>query len=195
MARAGIDFDEVNVPLFTEEGERMLEELCPAKQVPVLYDGPLVLWDSFAICEYIADRSAEVTLWPADAAQRARARAMCAEMHSGFAALRSTMPMNCRRVVSGFEPDLDTRIDINRIVQLMEDALQDHGGPCLFGQYTVADAMFTPVASRFRTYGISAPYATQAYFDQLLDDPDMQRWYADAARETAVIKQHEVTTP
>lgn len=192
MQHAGIDFDEVNIPLSTVAGEKMLDELCPAKKVPVLYDGPLVLWDSFAICEYIADREPAAKLWPAAAADRARARAMCAEMHSGFTALRAAMPMNCRRVVDGFTADLETRIDINRIVQLMEQALQDSGGPWLFADYTVADAMFAPVASRFRTYRIATPHDTQTYFDHVLDDAAMRRWYAAAESESAVITDSEI---
>jgi len=192
MRHAGIEFDEVRIPLFTTEGEKLLEEWCPAKQVPVLHDGPLILWDSLAICEYIADKYPRRALMPDGSADRAKARAMSAEMHSGFGALRTFMPMNCRRVIGGFEPDLNTRIDINRIVQLLEDALDESGGPWLFGRYSVADAMFAPIASRFHTYGIKAPGNTHNYFEQVLIDPAMQAWYRAADDENEVIEKSEV---
>lgn len=192
LRHSRIRFDEVRIPLFTREGERLLEELCPARQVPVLHDRRLVLWDSLAICEYIADRFADKALWPADAGQRARARAMSAEMHSSFAAMRASMPMNCRRQVADFRPDLDTRIDINRVVQLIEQALDDSGGPWLFQRYSVADAMFAPVASRFHTYGIHAPSQTQMYFDRVLADRAMRDWYRDAEHEVEIITAAEV---
>lgn len=192
MHHAKLAFEEINVPLFTEEGVALLDKWCPAKRVPVLHDGPLVLWDSLAICEYIADKVTERALWPARADDRARARAMSAEMHSGFQALREAMPMNCRRQVKGFTPSLDVQIDINRIVQLFEDALQQQEGPWLFGQYSVADAMFAPVASRFHTYQIKLPALSQRYVDRTLADAPMQDWYAAALAEEAVIEHSEV---
>ena len=211
MRRAGLDFEEVRIPLATEEGERMKAEWCPAGKVPVLHDGPLVLWDSLAICEYVADKVADVAsdaaFWPRDVHRRAEARAMSAEMHSGFSTLRRTMPMNCRRQVRGFEPDFDTRVDIDRLVDLFETALSRSdsrgesgrgssdgpaGGPWLFGAYSVADAMFAPIASRFRTYGVSVPRATRAWIEATLDDPPMREWYAAAAVEPEVIERSEV---
>ncbi len=192
LKHARIKFEEVRIPLFTNEGERMLDELCPAKQVPVLYDDRLVLWDSLAICEYIADKYPAKKLWPVDAVDRARARAMSAEMHSSFQALRNNMPMNCRREVKDFEPDLETEIDIDRIVQLFEQALLDSKGPWLFGHYTVADAMFAPVASRFKTYGVKAPQVTQRYFDKVLNDASMKQWYEEASHENEIIERAEI---
>lgn len=193
LKHARIKFDEVRIPLFTSEGDRMMEELCPAKQVPVLYDGRLVLWDSLAICEYLADKFPDKKLWPEAPNDRARARAMSAEMHSGFHELRSNMPMNCRRVVENFKPDLATEIDIDRIIQLIEQAMQSSKGPWLFGHYTIADAMYAPVASRFKTYGIHAPFLTQTYFEKVLADASMKQWYEDATHETEIIKQAEIS--
>ncbi len=192
MHHAGFSFKEINVSLFTDEGTKLLEEWCPAKRVPVLHDGPLVLWDSLAICEYIADKATTMSLWPERADERARARAVSAEMHAGFADMRSSMPMNCRRIVKGFKPSLEAQIDINRIVQLFEDALQTSGGPWLFGHYTVADAMYAPVASRFQTYQIKLPVLSQAYVDRMLSDQPMQDWYVAAREETAVIEKSEI---
>jgi len=192
LKHAGVDFEEVRIPLFTEEGDRLLDEHCPAKQVPVLNDGRLVLWDSLAICEYIADKFPAKNLLPQAADDRARARAMSSEMHSGFHVLRAKMPMNCRRSVEKFTPDLATEIDINRIVELIEQALHDSKGPWLFGHYTVADAMYAPIASRFKTYGVRAPRATQIYFEQVLSDAPMQQWYEDAAAESEIIERAEI---
>jgi len=193
LKHARIKFDEVRIPLFTVEGEVMLDELCPAKQVPVLYDGRLVLWDSLAICEYIADKFPDKRLLPEAASDRARARAMSAEMHSGFHELRANLPMNCRRRVERFAPDLATEIDIDRIVQLIEQALLDSKGPWLFGHYTVADAMYAPIASRFKTYGVRAPKLTQTYFEKVLNDASMKQWYDEASHETEIIERAEIS--
>ncbi len=192
MHHARLDFEEVNISLFTEAGASLIEKWCPAKRVPVLHDGPLVLWDSLAICEYIADKVTDISLWPERSDERARARALSAEMHAGFTDMRRAMPMNCRRVVKGFTPSLEAQIDINRIVQLFEDALQQSGGPWLFGHYTVADAMYAPVAARFQTYKIKLPVLSQGYVDRTLDDAPMRDWYAAARIEAAVISKHEI---
>jgi len=106
--------------------------------------------------------------------------------------MRSTMPMNCRRIVNGFEPNLETRIDINRVVQLFEDALQESGGPWLFGDYSVVDAMYAPVVSRFNTYKIQLPFESAQYAKRVLEDLHMQAWYAAAANEKQVLEQSEV---
>ena len=192
MKHASIGFTEVNIPLFTDKMDTMMDEWCPSRQVPVLHDGPLVLWDSLAICEYLADKEGGISLWPQDSTTRARARAMSAEMHSGFESMRSTMPMNCRRIVNGFEPNLETRTDINRVVQLFEDALQESGGPWLFGDYSVVDAMYAPVVSRFNTYQIQLPFESAQYAKRVLEDLHMQAWYAAAANEKQVLEQSEV---
>jgi len=192
MHHAQLAFEEVNIPLFTEEGNTLIEKWCPAKRVPVLHDGPLVLWDSLAICEYIADKVTDRSLWPVRTDDRATARAMSAEMHSGFEALRGAMPMNCRRKVLGFKPNLDVQIDINRIVQLFEDALQRNDGPWLFGSYTVADAMFAPVAMRFNTYQIPLPSLSSQYVERVHGDPPMQDWLAAARDEKYVVDRFEV---
>jgi len=192
MRHAQLSFDEINIPLFTVEGAALIDEWCPAKRVPVLHDGPLVLWDSLAICEYIADKVIHLSLWPERTEDRAKARAMSAEMHSSFTALREAMPMNCRRSVHGFTPTLDVQIDINRIVQLFEDALQQSNGPWLFGNYSVADAMYAPVATRFQTYQIKLPALSQRYVERTLSDSYMLDWYAAAKAEKSVIERAEV---
>lgn len=192
LKQARIKFDEVRIPLFTNEGDRLLEELCPAKQVPVLYDGRLVLWDSLAICEYLADKFPDKKLLPLATGERARARAMSAEMHSGFQHVRNNMPMNCRRRVSGFEPSAETLADVERLHQLLEQALQDSGGPWLFGHYTVTDAMFAPIATRFQTYAVQSPTRTAEYFEKVLNTAAMLQWFEEASHETEIIEQAEV---
>lgn len=192
MHHAQLNFEEINIPLFTDQAATLIDEWCPAKRVPVLHDGPLVLWDSLAICEYIADKVTDRSLWPERTDDRARARAMSAEMHSSFAALREAMPMNCRRKVLGYKPSLEVQIDINRIVQLFEDALQQSDGPWLFGSYTVADAMYAPIATRFNTYQIKLPALSQRYVDRTLNDAPMKDWFAAARAEEAVIEKAEV---
>ncbi|MGQ7843546.1 glutathione S-transferase family protein [Granulosicoccus sp. 3-233] len=194
MQHAQLQFEEIAVPLGTPQGEALLQKWCPAKRVPVLHEGPLVLWDSLAICEYIADKVTDHALWPERASDRARARAMSAEMHAGFTDLRAAMPMNCRRLIEGFKPSLAVQIDINRIVQLFEDALQQSGGPWLFTHYTVADAMFAPVVSRFHSYGITLPRLSRDYVERVLADPPMRDWYSAAAAEAHVIEKFEIRT-
>lgn len=192
MKHAGLDFELVEIPLFTPEADDLLKQWCPSGRVPVLHEGPLVLWDSLSICEYIADKVDDQSLWPERADDRARARSMSAEMHAGFTDMREAMPMNCRRIIDGFTPSLQVRIDINRIVQLFEDALQQSGGPWLFGHYSVADAMYAPVASRFHSYGITLPRLSRAYVDRVLDDPPMREWYQAAAADTRTIERFEI---
>ncbi|PID61550.1 MAG: glutathione S-transferase [Gammaproteobacteria bacterium] len=199
IEHAGLPLEEVEIPLFTPEGDALLKQWSPSGKVPVLHDGPLVLWDSLAICEYIADKST-IPLWPEDTAERATARAISAEMHAGFHALRETMPMNIRRRMTGFRPDLDTRIDIDRVVQIIENALAESerrgadavSAPWLFGDYSVADAMYAPVMLRFRSYGIALPTRARRYQARVLDDVPMRRWCALAEAETTVIAAAEV---
>jgi glutathione S-transferase len=153
--------------------------------VPVLKDGDLTVWDSLAICEYLAERFPQAALWPADPANRALARAAAAEMHSGFGALRRTCPMD---IGARAEVALDEEVarDIRRIVELWTGLLTRSGGPFLLGDWSIADAFFTPVATRFETYGVDlASYgdeggAAEAYWRLLLAQPEYEQW-ADAA--------------
>lgn len=194
LKHARIAFDEVRVPLFTVEGDTLLDELSPTRKVPVLYAQGLVLWDSLAICETISDLYPDRRLWPDDTSARAHARAISSEMHSGFDSLREQLPMNCRRVVENFEPSVSAMRDIIRIQTILTDALQMHGGkgPWLYGRYSIGDAMYAPVVSRFKTYGIRCGRLLSDYCDRVLDDTHMQAWYDDAAHETEVIQRAEI---
>ncbi|MDX1595146.1 MAG: glutathione S-transferase family protein [Gammaproteobacteria bacterium] len=195
LRKAGIEFDEFRIPLFTPEGERLLAEETPAGLVPVLVDGEITVWDSLAIAEYAAEK--EPALWPESRAARATARAVAAEMHAGFAALRRTLPMNCRargrRVAYGADVDADIR----RVEQVWCDCRTRYGrdGPWLFGRFSIADAMYAPVASRFATYGIEGPQVVRDYVGTVLIDPDVGQWYLEAAEEPEVIEEEEVGHP
>lgn len=191
MKQAGIAFDEVRIPLYQDGHAEKIRAFSPAGRLPVLRDGEVTVWDSLAICEYLAERHPEKNLWPRDAAARAHARAISAEMHAGFAALRSNMGMNVRRSFPGVGRTPEVEKDIARIEQLWNDCLQRYGGPFLFGAFSVADAMYAPVATRFRTYAVTLTGAARGYADMLLDLPAVREWYADAATETEVLPQFE----
>ena len=192
MRRAGLEFDTVDVPLDTEETPAAMLRWSPTGRVPVLHDGELAVWDSLAICEHVAELVPEAGLWPADRAERAVARSMAAEMHSGFPSVRATMPMNCRRHVRGFVPDATTRVELGRIDALLGESLARSGGPWLAGRFGVVDAMYAPVASRLRTYAVAPSAPVEAWIDRLLDTPEMREWYAAAAAETATIEAEEI---
>ncbi|MES1161847.1 MAG: glutathione S-transferase family protein, partial [Rhizobacter sp.] len=172
LKQAGIAFDEVKIRFdaFTPESsfKTELARISPAGRVPVLIDGDLTVWDTLAIAEYLAEKHPEKQLWPQDVKARARARSVCAEMHSGFGALRSHFPMNIEaelpeagaRVLAE-QPDV--RADLDRLFAMWSALLAAHGGPLLFGGFTIADAYFAPVVMRLKTYGIALPAAVDAY--------------------------------
>lgn len=191
MQQAGIAFDEIRIPLYQDGHDAKIRAWSPAGRVPVLRAGDLTVWDSLAICETLAERHPEKNLWPAGAAARAHARAVSAEMHSGFAALRSNMGMNVRRTFPGAGRTPEVARDIARIEQLWSDCLQRYGGPFLFGAFSIADAMYAPVATRFRSYAVELSGAAQRYATMLLDLPAIRAWYAEAATETEVLPQFE----
>lgn len=175
---AGVAFDEVRIPLYREDSRAELLRWSPAGKVPVLRHGEVSVWDSLAICEYAAEVLAPgAGLWPAERAARAHARSIAAEMHAGFSALRSALPMNLRARVR-LPVELAVRADVDRVVALWEDCRARHGagGPFLFGTFTIADAMYAPVATRFRSYGVLLPPGAQAYADALWALPAMQEW-------------------
>jgi len=188
---AGIDFDEIRIALDTPETVAQLQHYSPSARVPVWREGELVVWDSLAICEYLAERAP--TLWPADATARAVARSVSAEMHSGFTALRSGMPMNARARGRRVPLTPELAADIDRIAAIWTDCRSRFGasGPWLFSAFSVADAMFGPVVLRFVTYGVSQPGAVDGYVATWMADSHLQAWIAAAERETEVIEQDE----
>jgi glutathione S-transferase len=185
LKRTGAPFIETLIQL--REFETSTAEILkhsPSGMVPVLKDGDLTIWDSLAICEYLAERFPAANLWPADPAERALARAATAEMHSGFGALRGECPMDLALTTQADLSDA-TRANVRRLVTLWSGLLTRSGGPFLFGDWTIADAFFTPVATRFRSYGIlPADYGDTGeagrYVERLLDTPDFKAWERDA---------------
>ena len=185
LKRTGAPFTETLVQL--REVETSTAEIMkhsPSGLVPVLKDGDLTIWDSLAICEYLAERFPAANLWPADPADRALARAAAAEMHAGFGSLRGECPMDLPLICKA---DLSeaTQANVRRLVALWSGLLARSGGPFLFGDWTIADAFFTPVATRFRSYGIlPSDYgdtgAAGRYVERLLDTPDFLEWERDA---------------
>ena len=191
MTHTGIAFEEVKLRLgFAPDSEfkRRLAAVSPAGRVPVLVDGDLNVWDTLAIAEYLAETHPDKQLWPAEVKARARARSMCAEMHSGFAALRSNCPMN----IEASLPEVGARLlrdvaalqaDLARINGMWGQQLAASGGPFLFGAFTATDAYFAPVCARIRTYALPVPPDVAGYVERVLALPAMQRWVADALAE------------
>jgi glutathione S-transferase len=159
--------------------------------VPVLIDGGITVWESLAICEYVAERHPGKQLWPDDAGARAHGRAISTEMHAGFAALREQMGMNVRRIMPAVAITPEVAADISRVEAIWSESLRRYGGPFLLGTFSIADAMFAPVATRFKTYAVALSASAQTYADRLLALPAMKEWYAVAAAETEVLPQFE----
>lgn len=184
MKQAGLDFTEIRIPLDTPTAYPEIRRYSPSGRVPVLQHGDLTVWESLAICEYIAEQFA-THLWPEDAAVRAVARSVSTEMHSGFQSLRDNMPMNCRArlCLLGINPWVQT--DIDRITTIWHECRCNFGssGDLLFGHFTIADAMFAPVVSRFITYDVKLDSVAQAYVDAVWALPAMREWVAAASNE------------
>jgi glutathione S-transferase len=185
LKQAGIAFDEVVVPLYRPQSKAAILAFSPSGKVPALKRGALLVWDSLAICEYLAEAFPAARLWPSDPAARAAARAASAEMHSGFQALRAQLPMNVRAHLPGRPLSPEAAAEIARVAALWRNCRSRFatGGDFLFGAFTIADAMYAPVASRFRTYAVALPPDAQAYRDALLGLPAMQEWAAAARAE------------
>ncbi|RFA27752.1 glutathione S-transferase [Alkalilimnicola ehrlichii] len=189
-----VDFREVRVPLHAEDSEQQVRRYSPTGKVPVLQHGDLTIWDSLAIAEYLAEQFPQLKGWPEDATARAVARSVSAEMHSEFAALRQELPMNCRVQLKDYPLSEDVQRDIDRICEIWRDcrARFGGGGPWLFGEFSVADAMFAPVALRFMSYGVALGEFEAAYRDQILAMPEIQEWIEAGREEYEVIERAEV---
>lgn len=193
LTQCGIPFSEIRIALYQAQGKVQARQYSPAGKVPVLLDGALRVWDSLAICEYLAERFPEQRLWPADPAARALARSISAEMHSGFTALREHMTMNCRKILPGKGRAAGVQDDIERIQEIWRDCRSRYGadGPFLFGQFSIADAMYAPVVTRFVTYVVALDPLSQAYVDHIWALPALQSWVAQAREETEVVEMYE----
>lgn len=192
MKQAGIPFEE-KVVLFETPGWRdSILAWSPSARVPSLKHGELAVWDSLAICEYVADLFPEKQLWPADRAARATARAVSAEMHSGFPHLRREMSMDVTARHPDTKPSAEAEADIARVLRIWERA----DGEFLFGAFSIADAMFAPVVWRFRTYGVrvEGPRA-RAYYERMLELAPMKAWERDAEEEVRALRAAEAARP
>lgn len=161
-------------------------------KVPVLQDGDLTVWDSLAILEYAAELFPERGLWPSDPRDRARARSISAEMHSGFPALRAACPMNMRRAPGTLSVSDEVKADVARIVAIWSECLERSGGPFLFGGFTIADAMYAPVVSRFETYGLSNDPAVARYTEAMTGLAVWQDWRDAALKELWTVAVDEI---
>ena len=196
MKQAGIAFTENKIRFDSFDADsnfkKTILSISPAGKVPVLVDSHLgehqAIWDSLAISEYVAETHPQLQLWPQDVAARARARVLCADMHSGFQNLRSHCPMN----IEASLPEVGARLlaehanlrdDLQRIITLWQNELSQYGGPMLFGNFSIADAFFAPVCMRINTYALPVPADVQAYVDRITALPSVSAWIQDALAE------------
>lgn len=194
LKEAGIPFDEHRIALDTPTAASEIRSFSAAGCVPVLQFDDFSVWDTLAIAETVAESWPEKNLWPADRAARAHARAICAEMHSGFSQLRSCMPMNCRAMGRKVPLPDELGEEIDRIIAIWSECHRKYGdqGGWLFGEFSVADATFAPVVLRFRTYGINLPESAGFYPQRLLESEAMQEWLLAAESEIEVIDREEL---
>jgi len=192
LTQAGIEFEEIMARFdsFAPDShfKKVIGPVSPVGKVPALVDGDLVVWDTLAIAEYLAEKFPDKQLWPADVKARARARSICAEMHSGFAALRSACPMNIEASLPeigqlAWRDKPAVRADVARLVAMWSELLAQHGGPMLFGTFSAADAYFAPVVMRLKTYVLPVPEAIAAYMVRVCALPGVQAWVQGALAE------------
>jgi len=198
LAENGIAFEEIRIPLDTPEFARSIRRWSRAARVPVLMLDDHPVWDTLAIAETLAELHPDAGLWPDDCLARAHARSIAAEMHSGFAELRDTMPMNCRARGRKVPQCDDLNAEIGRIATIFTDCHEQYGagGDWLFGErFSIADAMYAPVVMRFRTYGVTLPDAAGHYPRRLLESAAVQNWLHAAESETEVVEQDEKGYP
>jgi glutathione S-transferase len=192
----GIPFQEVRVLLDQPDTANRIAGYSGAGRVPVLLAGEMTIWDSLAICEYLAEQFPDQHLWPRDVAARAMARSVCAEMHAGFAGLRSAMSMNIRARLPGRGRTAEAQGDIGRVSEIWEECLSRFGHhQFLFGDFSIADAFFAPVVMRFKTYGVSLAPALQAYCERIETHPAVARWVREALAETETASKHDDEPP
>jgi glutathione S-transferase len=193
LKQTGVAFREIVIPLYGADSPRAIREHSPSGKVPVLRHGDNVVWDSLAICEYLAETFPEARLWPADPAARAVARSISAEMHSGFAALRTHMGMNVRARLPGKGRTIESLRDIDRVRTIWRETLDrfGKGGAFLFGSFSIADAMYAPVVFRFRTYEVDLDARLREYCAAILSLPAIEEWGEAALVEPWTIEAFE----
>ncbi len=185
MKHFDLKFDEVRIPLSTPEMPALMDKFCPNKKVPTLYDGDCVIWDSLAICEYINEQYLNGRAYPNDGRQRATARALACEMHSGFVTIRNQMSMDIR--VSGKNYDKNDA-ELAKEIQRIDNIFASAKGEFLCGDFGIVDCFFAPVVYRFRTFNVPLSDKSRRYQQTLLALPALQRWEIAAKQETEVIE-------
>ncbi|HEY0588730.1 MAG TPA: glutathione S-transferase family protein [Pseudoduganella sp.] len=196
MKAFNIPFTEVRVLLDQPDTSNNIARYSASGRVPVLLAGELAIWDSLAICEYLAEQFPDKPMWPRDVAARALARSVCAEMHSSFGSLRTTMSMNIKGSYPGKGRTPATQADIGRISEMWEECLSRFGhNEFLFGEFSIADAFFAPVVCRFKTYGVVLPPALSAYCERMRNHPAVDAWIAGALAETETAPLHDAEMP
>jgi glutathione S-transferase len=191
---AGLAFDEVNIPLYTGAADKQrILDYAPSGKVPILVDDGVTIWDSLAIIEYLADRFPEAGVWPRDRAQRAHARSISSEMHSGFMPLRGECSMNIHRRIRAKALSDDARANVARIDEIWTDCRTRYGssGPFLFGRFSAADAMFAPVVHRLLTYAVDVSAGARGYMATMTAFAPFKEWTEAALGETLVIAKFE----
>jgi glutathione S-transferase len=181
LLQTGADFDAAFIPLDQADTKDKIAKISPSGKVPVLKHGEMLIWDSLAIGEYLAETFPHVRLWPEDSKMRAHARSISCEMHSGFQMLRKHLPFDAQGRFANYIIPAAALPDIARVIDIWTDCRQRYAnkGPLLFGKFTIADAMFAPVVNRFVTYNVAIPEVIQAYVDTVMALPEMKMWCHD----------------
>ena len=199
MRAKGIPFDETVVPLKTADTSAEIRKVSASGKVPCLVDGDVVVWETLAIMEYLAEKFPAKGIWPRDVAARAHARAISAEMHAGFQSLRSHCQMVITQRFAARAVPEAVQADVARISAIWTDTrakfADPEAGPFLFGDFTAADGMYAPVVSRFHSYAIALDPVSQAYADAMRAHPAFRAWLAGAVAEPWVVAQYETAAP
>ena len=193
MKQMGIEFEEILIPLYRPETEERLRRYSPSGKVPLFREGERRVWESLAICEYLAEKYPRMNLWPEDPEARVLARSISHEMHAGFADLRSECPMNVRRRPSSLPLTDRAEADIHRIQQIWMQCRESYRkfGPFLFGYFSIADAMYAPVVFRFHNYAIRSDPVSVEYMKGILELPVIQEWIESSRQEPWTIAASE----
>lgn len=190
----GISFKETKIPLYIEGSKTELLKFSPSGKVPAFEHDGNVVWDSLSICEYISDVSPETNCWPSNLEERSVARSISNEMHSGFFDIRNTLHMNCRLDINYKNISKELQSDIDRVCEIWRLCREKYSesGKYLFGDFSIADAMYAPIVLRFNSYGINVGDVEREYMDKILSIPSLKDWISEGILETEIIEECEV---
>ncbi|MEO0457038.1 MAG: glutathione S-transferase family protein [Cyanobacteria bacterium P01_A01_bin.114] len=188
LTESQIPFEEIRIPLFTSQWQQ-ITDYSPSARVPVLLDGDLAIWDTMAIYEHVLEQFPSAVGWPKDHKARAIARSISAEMHAGFLGIRDQLPQNirARNPLTPSDLSTDTQKQIQRVQTMWTQCLETYGGPWLFGDFSIADVVYAPVALRFVTYQVSLEPAAQTFVETVQALPAIQQWAAASADEPEIL--------